>query len=135
MSLVNFTCRGCGTKHYKFDNDIYIELCKNCSKGVNFPTDKSFTLKHNKFNATEIELLDYISDNFYCINELQQISDTHTEKDKALETNHDKLKSKYKALKKRNNEIEDKVSFLEEKIEALQVAHESLLDTFRGYNK
>ena len=128
MSLVKFRCRKCGTEHYKFDDYIYMELCKNCSKDSYDPTDKCFTLKHNKFSNTEIELLDYISDDFYRINELHQISDTHTEKDKELETNHDKLKSKYKALKKRTNEME-------EKIKALQVAHESLLDTFRGYNK
>ena len=134
MSLIIFRCRKCRTEHYKFLDDISV-LCKNCSENENDPTDKCFTLKHNKFNATEIELLDYISDNFYFINDLHQISNTHTEKDKELESNHDKLKSKYKALKKRNSELGDKVSFLEEKIEALQVAHESLLDTFRGYNK
>ena len=84
MSLVKFYCDNCNLKYYKFDNDRRTS-CKNCSINEADISKRSFTLHHNKYSNIDIELLDYISDNFYGINHRTQDILILEDKNKKLE--------------------------------------------------
>lgn len=112
MSLVKFNCDNCRLKYYKFDNDTSI-LCKNCSKKENNIAKRSFTLSHNKYSNNDVELLDYISDNFYDICcRVEDIS----------------------LLEEKNKNLERKCEALEEQIKELRISHDSIMDMFRSYS-
>lgn len=139
--LIKFKCN-CGKLYYKiFDgflpnnedldkngftpNNIYDEDpdkdegrftgCYECSD------HKSDALKHYKFSKTEIDILTMVSWNIFYIG--------------CLREENEELKNSVKSLKEEREEDNIIIEQLQRQIEALRVAHESLLDTFRGYNK
>ena len=116
MSLKKFYCDECTIKHYQINDNI--SVCNDCSKSKSDITEHTFSLKHNHYNDSELEILDIVSNEYYFMRYRIHDLERETEFLKAIIGN---LETKYKESEK--------------KIEALQVAHESLLDTFRGYNK
>ena len=129
--LFKFKCSLCSKFYYEiYNKGEYTSTCyledwdynysdaSYCGRCTTFP---NFTLEHDKFSDSDIELLKYISKNSYNINKIFN--------------KNEKRKNEIKELREQLEQSNSIVEQLQKQIEALRVAHEALLDTFRGYDK
>ena len=136
--VFKFKCKRCGVIYYNVcDKGDYISTnnllpgyfnrddkwdCGECNPNI------QFSLKHDKFSQTDIELIRYISKNFYNTVEL-------SEENERLRNEIEELQKDFQEQTEKNEENDNIIKELQRQIEGLQVAHEALLDTFRGYSK
>ena len=103
--------------------------CMNCN------SERSLALKHNEFSDTEKDILLYVSRNRYYISCLREENEELKNSVRNLESELSDLKDEKEQMKEEIEQSNNNYLELQRQIEGLQVAHEALLDTFRGYNK